>query len=502
MAEDLTEAARLAQGKNPAAARSLIERLLDSNGNDADALTLLGLVEQRTGNIDNAIAAFAAARESDPENPARLVNHALALKAGRNFDAAVTALGQALSIRPDHAATMANLGSCLIAADRAAEAEPVLRRAVQIAPGHAAAWNNLGVALSRTRRYDDAILAYQRALEAQPDFPEAQLNLTDGFVALQRPAEAATIAKQVLARYPGHPRAANQLGSIYESQGRLDQAVMIWRDALHHGIHHPIGVNLARALIVKGDFQAALDLVDTLLAALPSSTTPLALKAAALDRLGRTDELASLCGLDRFVAQIEVAPPEGFATLDEFHMALGRELRSHASLTFEPEGLVTKKGRQSGDLAEANTPALAAMSMIAETAMEGFLDNLEAQDSSHPFVRAKPKAWSLTLWGTILDPGGAVEPHIHAPNWLSGVYYPGFSRSGENPDEGAFAIGTLPQTLGGGGTTRIIHPRSGLMILFPSFLWHGTLPFGGDQQRISFAFDAVPEDVGRAHKLL
>lgn len=501
MAENLIEAARLAQGNDPAAARDLIERLLKSNGSDADALTLLGLVEQRAGNIDKAITAFAHARRSDPANPARLVNHALALKAGRNFEAAIAALERALAIRPDHVATMANLGSCLIAADRAEDAEPILRHAVQLSPGHAAAWNNLGVALSRTRRYDDAVIAYRQALAAQPDFPEAQLNLGDSFVALHRHADAETVARQVLNRHPGHPRAANQLGSIYEYQGKLEAAIAIWREGLRHGINHPVGVNLARALIVAGDYQAALDLIEQLLTALPSSTTPLALKVAALDRLGCAGQLADLSGLDRFVTEIEVAPPEGFATLDAFHNAVENELRYHASLTFEPEGLVTKKGRQSGDLANANTPALTAMSMIAKTAMEGFFDNVRADAANHPFLKAKPENWSVTLWGTILEPGGAVEPHIHAPNWLSGVYYPGFSTSGDDPDEGAFAIGQLPQALGGGGTIRIIRPHSGLMILFPSFLWHGTLPFAGDRQRISIAFDAVPEGIGRPHRL-
>ncbi|MFD2137552.1 putative 2OG-Fe(II) oxygenase [Novosphingobium resinovorum] len=100
------------------------------------------------------------------------------------------------------------------------------------------------------------------------------------------------------------------------------------------------------------------------------------------------------------------------------------------------------------------------------------------------------------MWGTILRPGGEVGPHIHAPNWLSGVYYPEFEG-----EDGAFAIGLLPEELGGGGTPVTYPPRAGRMILFPSYMWHATLPFGGDKERISFAFDLVPKGIGRAHKL-
>ncbi len=37
----------------------------------------------------------------------------------------------------------------------------------------------------------------------------------------------------------------------------------------------------------------------------------------------------------------------------------------------------------------------------------------------------------------------------------------------------------------------IIRPRLGLMVLFPSYFWHHTVPFTGDQERISVAFDII-----------
>ncbi len=105
------------------------------------------------------------------------------------------------------------------------------------------------------------------------------------------------------------------------------------------------------------------------------------------------------------------------------------------------------------------------------------------------------------MWGTILEPGGTVDAHIHAPNWLSGVYYPSFEEQPGTGDDGGFVIGALPGELGGGGTREIIRPRAGRMILFPSFFWHGTLPFNGPHDRLSIAFDLVPDTIGRPHRL-
>ena len=40
--------------------------------------------------------------------------------------------------------------------------------------------------------------------------------------------------------------------------------------------------------------------------------------------------------------------------------------------------------------------------------------------------------------------------------------------------------------------TRRVKPKPGLMVLFPSYTFHRTIPFESDQTRISIAFDVVP----------
>ena len=41
--------------------------------------------------------------------------------------------------------------------------------------------------------------------------------------------------------------------------------------------------------------------------------------------------------------------------------------------------------------------------------------------------------------------------------------------------------------------TRRVRPEPGLMVLFPSYVFHRTIPFQSDQTRISVAFDVVPD---------
>ncbi|MDR7101309.1 tetratricopeptide repeat protein [Croceicoccus sp. BE223] len=486
----LVEAARLAQGPSPETAAPLVDRLLRETPGDADALTLAGLVAQRTGRGDEAIVRFTAARDAEPGHPARHQNLAVALKGAGRFDDALAAFEEALRLRPGHAATLANMASCLLAADRPAEALALIEGAAD----HPDLCNNRGVALARLGRRDEAAQAYARALALRPGHVETRLNLAD----VAGEAEAERLAAAVLAEIPGHPRAANQLGLLRERAGDHAGAAR----ALAQGFdaarpHHALGINLARNLIRAGEAERALRVCEQMLAVSPSVTTPLALASVALDRMGQGAARDTLMGIDRFVTVHDIEAVEGFTDLATFNAALVGELAAHPSLVEEPEGLVTRQGRQSDELADDRTPAIAALGDLARTKVAREQARLAAMDRNHPFLRAMPGDWSLTLWGTILRAGGEVGAHIHAPNWLSGVYYPDFA----DGEDGAFAIGVLPDELGGLDLPhRVFRPKTGRMILFPSYLWHGTLPFGG-KDRVSFAFDLVPAGIGNPHRL-
>jgi hypothetical protein len=41
---------------------------------------------------------------------------------------------------------------------------------------------------------------------------------------------------------------------------------------------------------------------------------------------------------------------------------------------------------------------------------------------------------------------------------------------------------------------RVIKPREGQLVVFPSYLWHGTTPFEDETPRLTVAFDALPVD--------
>jgi hypothetical protein len=61
-------------------------------------------------------------------------------------------------------------------------------------------------------------------------------------------------------------------------------------------------------------------------------------------------------------------------------------------------------------------------------------------------------------------------------------------------DAGALQLGQPPVELGLDlAPRRVIHPVEGHLALFPSYLWHGTVPFDDESPRITVAFDMLPK---------
>ena len=92
---------------------------------------------------------------------------------------------------------------------------------------------------------------------------------------------------------------------------------------------------------------------------------------------------------------------------------------------------------------------------------------------------------------------GATDSHNHKEGWLSGSFYLKLpeSRMGES-DEGKIAFsykGPRYPSDGYESRRKIIDIKTRDICMFPSSLFHETLPFQSNEERVSFAFDLKPK---------
>jgi hypothetical protein len=83
---------------------------------------------------------------------------------------------------------------------------------------------------------------------------------------------------------------------------------------------------------------------------------------------------------------------------------------------------------------------------------------------------------------------------VHPLGWISSALYVGLPErtAGEPENAGWLTLGEPDEKLRLKlGPWREIEPKPGQLVLFPSWMWHGTVPFI-EGERLTVAFDVRP----------
>ncbi|MDH4020350.1 MAG: 2OG-Fe(II) oxygenase family protein, partial [Xanthomonadales bacterium] len=189
--------------------------------------------------------------------------------------------------------------------------------------------------------------------------------------------------------------------------------------------------------------------------------------------------------------------------LGSFNEALRETVEELHVMRSQPLSQSVVGGTQTpGNLLNNPNPVIVALKQAIHTTLtrefkSSFYENI---DKSHPVSVGQGQAMTLpTAWSIWVEEGGYHRPHVHPRGWYSSAYYvslPGsLQATGRSVTDGNIAFGrpgtATPRNL---EAERMIEPAEGILALFPSYFWHETLPFKGDEARVVVAFDAVPSN--------
>jgi len=494
--QDLADVADLVGRQDLAGARRAVNRLLADRVDEPAVLDLHGELCLRERRPEAALEAVRHALDVGGETGERLDRLGRCLNNLGRLPEAERTLRRAVELLPGSADTHARLGHVLRRLRRLPEAEEVLTRAVDLDPGHPGALKMLGMLRLTGGQPSAAADLFRLAARAAPD--DAALDSLLG-VALHRIGDlggAERAYRMALERNDADADTWMNLGITLQERHRLDDALIAYREACSRA---PLNAaprhRLAEGLLVSGQPAQAVAVIDEALSLDGGDPTAIAVKIAALQSLGRDDEAEGLLGLDSLIQAIDLEPPPGYADIGAFDKSLARHVLEHPTLTFEPEGHATRRGRHTRDLLVGEKGPVAGLEAAILAAVDDYLARLQAPPG-HPFPGSVPRPHRLTMWAVVMDTEGHQLPHIHPAAWLSGVYYvelpETLGRGGEDV-AGWIEFGLAPDELrtSDQAAVRLFQPAEGRMYLFPSFLYHRTIPFGGDARRISIAFDLL-----------
>ena len=118
---------------------------------------------------------------------------------------------------------------------------------------------------------------------------------------------------------------------------------------------------------------------------------------------------------------------------------------------------------------------------------------LKFQEESCSYIKKWPSEIFLHGWHVVLKKQGYNTAHIHPTGWLSGVIYLKVVPALEK-NEGAIEFSLNGQYYHHKKSPcLILQPKVGDIVFFPSSLFHRTIPFTTDTDRIIVSFDLMPE---------
>jgi predicted Zn-dependent protease len=512
-------------------AESLLQRAVAGSPPYPRAAMLLARYYNDTGRPAQALAVAAPLCVGGKADAELAAQHIAALVALGRQDEAVAGYRSIVAAAPNNLAAVHALAVALNTTGQHEEAERVAHHALTRGHKTAALYNTYARSLIAQGTLDRAEAALRDCLQLEPRLIEAQNSLAQliwirsGDVAQATAAldralhsfvndDALWAAKAAILQGAGDARAAYACLAPQASRALAPPMLLVRAGLAALEFDPATALTLAeRALRVVpanaaartvlvaaqlgvGDARAALTHCDTLLANAPDDQYLIALQTTAW-RLLADERYAQLCDYKNLVVplQLEAPPPwtDMVSFLADLKVSLNRlhNPNGHA-LLFQSLRHGTETTQ---DLVRSADPVIRALFSSFAAPIRHYLEHIGR--GSDPLRRRNNGRWRFNgSWSVRLHTSGFHTNHVHPRGWLSSACYIELpdSMSDAQTQDGMLTFGepgiaTTPAL----SAEYSVRPSVSMLVLFPSYFWHGTVPFRSNQARLTVAFDAVPD---------
>ncbi|PHS31200.1 MAG: hypothetical protein COA95_07090 [Methylophaga sp.] len=470
-----------------------------------------------------AVVSFRKALALDPSVAELHFNVAILLTSMNRTEEAIASYKKTLQLNPALTDAHYNLGAALQSQGDFSEAATSYQKAIDLEPGFFEAMVNLGVVLQEQSHLQAAIDIYQRALTIQQD-AKVYFNMGTALKNEGKLAAAIDSYNKALELEPNYAEVHSNLGEVLRDQGRYDESVLFYKQALEIDPSLPVAnYSLAVYLYDSGDLDGALehfkasqfaDWQERMLYCMYKTERFSEFKEG-MEALKKTKQdspfLATLTGHyaenfgeendynfcpDPISFVFHTNIPELQGEHSELREALLKEIRS-ADVSEKMQGRLVNGVQSAGNLLKRPEPVFQQLAVCVADAVERYRKNFE--DSDCVLIKHFPKSIEFaSSWYVRMKQGGHLNSHMHEEGWISGAMYLALPTDKKHEHEGSIEVSThgdeYPKKHDN-FSTKTIAPEVGDFVMFPSSLFHRTVPFSSDEERICIAFDLKPAPI-------
>jgi uncharacterized protein (TIGR02466 family) len=476
-------------------ARDALERVVAAQPGVAKAWAALGHAHRQLGSRDQARTAYLNGLRADAKH--RGAQHGLALlfRQEGQLPLALQHIDGAIAVAPDDAELHLSRGNILIDMGRHEAAVTSYERAIDLRPDYLEAHQALNNALwlyGDAHRYLESL---RRALQRVPAAVKLHVELAHRLILLGRAAEAEQHLSEHFEKGIESASMHHALGRALAGQGEAAEAYWHVQNALAVDPQPRFRLDAARLCLIENHTAAALSHLNAVLESTPDDQVAIAYQGVCWRQMGDVRE-AALNDYSRYVRTFDLPAPAGYTSMADFNRELAQALLQLHRASRAPADQSLRGGTQTlEDLFATGLPIVDALRSQFEIAIREFVRELP-DDASHPLLRRKTRDFRFSgSWSVKLARAGYHVNHVHSQGWISSCYYVRVPQAAADAQHqaGWLKLGETDLKLAHREQIgRMIQPREGMLVLFPSYLFHGTTPFDTDEERITVAFDVVP----------
>ncbi|MAD92166.1 MAG: hypothetical protein CMQ54_05520 [Gammaproteobacteria bacterium] len=436
------------------------------------------------------------------------------------LDESLMYLKQSVRLSDEDAEAHNNLGNVYIELGKINDAETSYRKAITLKPDYAEAHNNLGNSLKKLGMSEKAEECLRKAISLKPNFTEAHSNLGSILNNLGRLDEAEDRFRKAISLNPNYAEAHNNLGAILKEFGRLNEAEASCRQAvLLKPDYEDARYNLGLCLFYSKQYGLALKEFEKVNTGLSKSYAircsylndkePIFLKK--LDSLIKDGEKNAIIGSIINSSEIKYGIKKSNPFCNEpLRFVLNKDLNTDynfreifisnirgvlddESVSLKSQPFLTNGIQTAGNIFALDEISKTPIEDIIRKEIENY--RLYFERNNEGFLKNWPTSYNLEGWLVSMRSGGKLDPHIHESGWISGSVYINVPNRLDE-DSGSLVL-CLDENMQSKKTKNnpqetVIKVETGSLCLFPSSLYHYTIPFKDDEDRIVLAFDVMP----------
>jgi uncharacterized protein (TIGR02466 family) len=408
------------------------------------------------------------------------------------YEKSIEFFTQSIKLNKDYLPSYLNLADSYDKLNELTKSEDILRRALILKYNSDIIHNSLGFNYFKQNKIKEAILCYTEALKINDNNFKIYFNLARAFIKQEKYLDAINCFNKTIEINRNCPDVYFNLGEVYKQINDIKSSLYNFKIALQDKItwlrREKIIAKIMELYFIADKKEEYQNYIKNLSLQYPDNR-----------RISATSVFIS--------NQFDLPNPHPFCPnpldfiykgslrnyVSDYGIFLKSLMHEIDNLTFkwEPSGKTTRNGfGTTENLSDKNLPIFIEFEKLILKELNQYF--LQHNKDKIGYIKNWPSKFRFQSWSNRLKKQGFNITHIHPSGWISGVFYLKIPKNIKDDEAGIeFSLHGDDYFIKNKDKikTSKLQPADGDIIFFPSSLFHRTIPFNSDEERVCIAFD-------------